>query len=195
MVSQVADSVIEEHGYKHGFVSFDASRRGSEDIGNVKRKVSTCREVMAQEINRVPVLICLNKIDLATHEHLEKVFEETRRVFEHEEIVEISSKTGSNVQELLQKIAVIWELWEAKISLPQGYVPLGLCGQLLPILLVLNYRKSSQLVNSDLEFSSESLQSSILKMYPISDRNPANLILPKRQLDRATTIHNCCRAK
>ena len=80
--------------------SFDASWRSSEDIGNVKRKVSTCREVMAQEINRVPVLICLNKINLATREHLEKVFEETRRVFEHEEIVEISSKTGSNVQEL-----------------------------------------------------------------------------------------------
>jgi GTP-binding protein HflX len=78
---------------------------GSEDIGKVRRKVSTCHEVMAQEINRVPVLICLNKIDLATREHLEKVFEETRRVFEHDEIVEISSKTGANVQELLQKIA------------------------------------------------------------------------------------------
>jgi GTP-binding protein HflX len=77
---------------------------GSEDIGNVKRKASTCHEVMAQEINGVPVLICLNKIDLATHEHLSRAFEETRRVFEHEEIVEISSKTGANVQELLQKI-------------------------------------------------------------------------------------------
>jgi GTP-binding protein HflX len=77
---------------------------GSEDIGNVKRKISTCHEVMAQEIKSVPFLICLNKIDLATREHLNKVFEETRRVFEHEEIVEISSKTGSNVQELLQKI-------------------------------------------------------------------------------------------
>jgi len=78
---------------------------GSEDIGNVKRKISTCHEVMAQEVNGVPVLICLNKIDLATREQLDKVFEETRRVFEHEEIVEISSKTGANVQELLQKIA------------------------------------------------------------------------------------------
>jgi len=78
---------------------------GSEDIGNVKRKISTCHEVMAQEIKGVPVLICLNKIDLATREHLDRVFEETRRVFEHEEIVEISSKTGANVQELLQKIA------------------------------------------------------------------------------------------
>jgi GTP-binding protein HflX len=78
---------------------------GSENIGDVKRKISTCHEVMAQEIKGVPALICINKIDLATREHLDRVFEETRRVFENEEIVEISSKTGSNVQELLQKIA------------------------------------------------------------------------------------------
>ena len=59
---------------------------------------------MAQEIKDVPVLICLNKIDLATREHLDKAFQETRRIFEHEEIIEISSKTGTNVQDLLQKI-------------------------------------------------------------------------------------------
>jgi GTP-binding protein HflX len=78
---------------------------GSEDIGKVKRKISTCHEVMGHEVTGVPVLICLNKVDLATREHLDKAVEETRKVFEHEEIVEISSKTGSNVQELLQKIA------------------------------------------------------------------------------------------
>ena len=77
----------------------------SEDIDVVKRKISTCHDVMAQEINAVPILICLNKIDLATREHLDKVLEETRRIFEHEEIMEISSKTGTNVQELLRKIA------------------------------------------------------------------------------------------
>ena len=77
----------------------------SEDIGNVKRKISACHEVMAKEINGVPVLICLNKVDLSTREHLDKVLEEIRRIFEHDEIVEISSKTGCNVQELLQKIA------------------------------------------------------------------------------------------
>jgi len=78
---------------------------GSEDIENVKRKISACHEVMAQEINDVPVLICLNKVDLATREHLDKVLKETRRVFAHEEILEISSKTGTHVQELLEKIA------------------------------------------------------------------------------------------
>ena len=37
-----------------------------------------------------------------------------RKVFEREEIVEISSKTGSNVQELLQKIV-------ARLSMPLSY--------------------------------------------------------------------------
>jgi GTP-binding protein HflX len=78
----------------------------SEDISNVKSKMSTCQKVMAQEVKDVPVLICLNKIDLATREHVDKVFQETRRIFEHEEIMEISSKTGTNVQELLQRITI-----------------------------------------------------------------------------------------
>jgi len=78
---------------------------GSEDIENVKRKISACHEVMAKEISDVPILVCLNKIDLATRDHLGKVLEEIRRVFVHEEIVEISSKTGANVQELLRQIA------------------------------------------------------------------------------------------
>ena len=69
-----------------------------------ERKISACREVMAQEINDVPVLICLNKVDLATREHLDNVLREIRREFEHEEIVEISAKTGANVLELLRKI-------------------------------------------------------------------------------------------
>jgi len=60
---------------------------------------------MAQEIEDNSLLICINKIDLATREHLDRVFQETRRIFEHEEIMKISSKTGTNVQELLQKIA------------------------------------------------------------------------------------------
>ena len=78
---------------------------GSENIANVKRKITTCHQVMKQEINHVPILICLNKADLTTREHLDKVSEEIRRVFKEEEIVEISSKTGTHIQELLQKIA------------------------------------------------------------------------------------------
>jgi GTPase Era involved in 16S rRNA processing len=54
----------------------------------------------------VPVLICINKVDAASREHLDKILEETRKIFTAEDIVEISSKTGANVPSLLQKIAV-----------------------------------------------------------------------------------------
>jgi GTP-binding protein HflX len=76
----------------------------SESIDIVRRKISTCHDVMAQEVSGVPVLICLNKADLVTGEHLDQVFEETRKVFEDEETVKISAKTGANVHELLRKI-------------------------------------------------------------------------------------------
>jgi GTPase Era involved in 16S rRNA processing len=44
-------------------------------------------------------------VDLATREHLDKVLEETRKIFEKDEILEISSKTGANLPNLLQKIS------------------------------------------------------------------------------------------
>ena len=53
----------------------------------------------------VPILICINKVDLATREHLDKALEETRKIFEKDEILEISSKTGTNLQTLQQKIS------------------------------------------------------------------------------------------
>lgn len=78
---------------------------GSDDIETVKRKVSASREIMEKDVSGVPVLICINEVDIATREHLDKVIEETRKVFGTEEILEISSNTGANVPDLLQKIA------------------------------------------------------------------------------------------
>lgn len=78
---------------------------GSDEIETVKRKVSASREIMEKEVSGVPVLICINKVDIAAREHLDKVLEETRKVFGAGEIMEISSKTGANVPDLLQKIA------------------------------------------------------------------------------------------
>jgi GTP-binding protein HflX len=78
---------------------------GSEEIETVVRKVTASHEVMTKEIHGVPVLICINKVDLTTREHLDKVLAETRKVFEKDEMLEISSKTGANLQTLLQKIS------------------------------------------------------------------------------------------
>jgi GTPase Era involved in 16S rRNA processing len=60
---------------------------------------------MSKEMHGVPVLICINKVDLVTREHLDKVLAETRKIFAEDEILEISAKTGANVPSLLQKVA------------------------------------------------------------------------------------------
>ena len=78
---------------------------GSDAIQAAKRKLSASHEVMEKEISGVPVLICINKVDIASREHLDMILDETRKAFAAKEIVEISSKTGANVQGLLQKIA------------------------------------------------------------------------------------------
>jgi GTP-binding protein HflX len=78
---------------------------GSDDIETVTRKIAASHEIMSKEIHGVPVLICINKVDLATREHLDKVFAETRKIFERDEILEISSKTGANLPNLLRRIS------------------------------------------------------------------------------------------
>jgi GTP-binding protein HflX len=78
---------------------------GSDTLQAARRKLSASHDVMEKEINEVPVLICVSKVDAASREHLDKILEETRKIFTAEDIVEISSKTGANVPGLLQKIA------------------------------------------------------------------------------------------
>ena len=78
---------------------------GSDDLATVIRKVTASHEIMNKEIHGVPILICINKVDLAAREHLDKVLAETRKIFERDEILEISAKTGANVPSLLQKVA------------------------------------------------------------------------------------------
>jgi GTP-binding protein HflX len=77
---------------------------GSDAVQTARRKLSASHDVMRNKISGVPVLVCINKVDVASREHLDKVLEETRKIFATEDIVEISSKTGTNVPSLLQKI-------------------------------------------------------------------------------------------
>ena len=78
---------------------------GSDDLATVIRKITASYEIMNKEVNGIPVIICINKVDLATREHLDKVLAETRKIFEKDEILEISAKTGANLQTLLSKIS------------------------------------------------------------------------------------------
>jgi GTP-binding protein HflX len=78
---------------------------GSDSIEISRRKLSASHEALEKEISGVPLLICINKVDIASREHLDKVVEETRKIFAGVDIVEISSQTGANVPDLLQKVA------------------------------------------------------------------------------------------
>ena len=77
---------------------------GSDDIETVTRKTFASHETMQKEVPGVPILVCINKIHIATREHLDKFLKEVHRIFEKEEIIEISSKTGANESVLLNKI-------------------------------------------------------------------------------------------
>ena len=78
---------------------------GSDDLETVIRKIAASHEIMNKEVQGVTVMICINKVDLVNREHLDKVLAETRKIFEKDEILEISAKTGANLQTLLSKIS------------------------------------------------------------------------------------------
>jgi len=78
---------------------------GSDSIEISRRKLSTSHEALEKEVSGVPILICINKVDIASREHLDELVKETRKIFGGVEIVEISSKTGANVPDLLEKVA------------------------------------------------------------------------------------------
>jgi len=77
----------------------------SDKLSTVIDKVATSHDVLARKLEGVPVQVCVNKVDITNREHLNKVNEEIRKIFGPIEIIEISSKTGDNVQMLLQRIA------------------------------------------------------------------------------------------
>ena len=76
----------------------------SDDTETLLRKISTSKDVMRKELTDVPVLVCLNKIDIVTETRLGEVVQEIRKIFETEEILTVSAKTGTKLPELLTMI-------------------------------------------------------------------------------------------
>jgi len=75
-----------------------------DDTETLLRKISTSQDVMRKELSGVPILVCLNKIDIVTETRLDEVVQETRNIFEAEEILTVSAKSGRSIPELLTKI-------------------------------------------------------------------------------------------
>jgi GTP-binding protein HflX len=78
---------------------------GSDEIEIVRRKVLASRDVMQKEVSGVPVLICVNKIDIAAREHIDDVLKEIHEIFGKAEMVEMSAKTGANIPSLMLKVS------------------------------------------------------------------------------------------
>jgi len=76
----------------------------SDDTETLLRKISASQDVIRKELSGVPVLVCLNKTDIVTETRLGEVVQETRKIFQTEEILTISARTGTNISELLTKI-------------------------------------------------------------------------------------------
>lgn len=77
----------------------------SDDIETVVRKTLASHEIMQKEVAGVPVLVCINKVDIATRDHVDQVTAEAHKIFGGDEILEISSNTGVNLPTLLRKIS------------------------------------------------------------------------------------------
>jgi GTP-binding protein HflX len=76
----------------------------SEDLDILRRKLISTNKIL-REINvSSNILICANKIDLATFQHIEKAIELIKWHFPGIPIYRISSKTGENVELVLKAI-------------------------------------------------------------------------------------------
>jgi len=76
----------------------------SDDEFPLERKVRSCAQILREVDIVSPVIICANKIDQITPEHLEQTHSIIRRYFPNEKIVPLSVKTGENVEKLLHNI-------------------------------------------------------------------------------------------
>ena len=75
----------------------------SDDLSTIVRKVAAAEKIMKGEAPDIPIVVCANKIDLTTNEHLKQVTELLRNVHGFH-VIEISSTTGDKLDMLLEAV-------------------------------------------------------------------------------------------
>lgn len=83
----------------------------SDDLPLLRQKLASIDRILRQVDVVGKVMVCANKIDKVSYEHLEAALNEVRRYFPAAPLSQISSLTGENVDSLLNGIAA--ELREA----------------------------------------------------------------------------------
>ncbi|MCS7386464.1 MAG: GTPase HflX [archaeon GB-1867-005] len=77
----------------------------SESKLEIRRKVLASEEILRRIAPATPVIVCLNKIDLATSEKIEAAESIVREAFPYQCIIPISAKKGDNLDKLMSEIA------------------------------------------------------------------------------------------
>jgi len=77
----------------------------SESESELRRKVLASEEILTRVAPATPVIICLNKIDLASSDKIKTAEEIVRNSFPYQCIIPISAKKGTNLDNLLRAIA------------------------------------------------------------------------------------------
>ncbi len=75
----------------------------NDDLPIIVRKVTVAEKIIKDEAPDVPTIVCANKIDLTTNEHLKEVTELLRNSYGLY-VREISSKTGDKLDTLLEAV-------------------------------------------------------------------------------------------
>ncbi len=77
----------------------------SDDLGFLRRKISSTDQTLRQTGAASNVIICCNKIDRVDREHFELALKEIQRHFPAASVFEISALTGAGVDRLLGEVA------------------------------------------------------------------------------------------
>ena len=75
----------------------------NDDLPTITRRVTMAEKIIKEKSPNIPIIICVNKIDLTTHEHLKQVTESLRNVYGFH-VREISSTTGDKLDMLLEAV-------------------------------------------------------------------------------------------
>ncbi len=122
---------------------------GSDPLDEIERKLNTCLDTFVDiEANGIPVVIALNKMDLLAEEELTQRTELIQTT--HSEIVPISAKNETNLEELIVAVEQsLTPLANYRLVLPYDDTSMSLLSWLHDVTSVINQEYSKDTISVD----------------------------------------------
>ncbi|MHA2117532.1 MAG: GTPase HflX [Candidatus Thorarchaeota archaeon] len=122
---------------------------GSDPLDEIERKLNTCLDTFVDiEANGIPVVIALNKMDLLAEEELTQRIELIQTT--HSEIVPISAKNETNLEELIVAVErSLTPLANYRLVLPYDDTSMSLLSWLHDVTSVINQEYSKDTISVD----------------------------------------------